>query len=337
MLNSTKRLKNNQNSKITESKILENPKDNFIQTSLKFNDTINNRTKRITAIKGDNFYGKNDINNKRKPGTKVKSQDRDSSVDHQISNEKIRNPKDLIYQILHNKDPVGSNLKNPENNQDFIIEIMNQGSSSNFKASVSTNNIKVPPFSTESILKNRVKTDKSLIRGLSFKFIENKTNFVIEEVKNDKSLDKKIPALQLIQECHTKLKSQIDIQQIKLIVLNNMGLFIRFVDESEDVCDLLLDFHQKKIFLCFYIIEIDTVLNMISGPFVSLHIMKKGFDEDNKTVNIHNKQDNLPKPPVIVVQEKMMNTEYNFISCIEQSINEIFKDLMFKSNESKKF
>lgn len=313
--------------------------DNLIQTSLKFNDTINNRTRKITAIRGDNFYGKNDFNNNgRKPGTKVKSEDRDYSLDKQISNEKIRNPKDLIHQILNNKDPIGTNFKNQENTQDFIIEINNHENSSNFKSSVNTNNIKVNPFNnTESLIKNRVKTDKSFIRKLTFKLIENKTNLVLEEIKHDKSLDKKIPALKLIQECHDKLKNPIDLQQIKLIVLNNMGLFIRIVDDNDDVCDLLLDFHQKKLFVCFYIIEIEAQLNISNGLFACLHIMKKGFDEDNKIVNIHTKQECLPNPPVLIFQEKMMSTEYNFTSCLKQTIHEVFYDVFGKSNESKTF
>lgn len=272
---------------------------------------------------------------------KIKNEDRNSSITKVNSKEKLnrgskffRNQIDNRQRILNPNPRIGSS--------EFVIELTDLAENKpDINKLLSSNSHAIRSNNISSNIKSFVsKNEKTLIRTFTLYFIDNKTNIKVEEVKVDKTLEKKITAMEFIHECHSKLTSNtIDLQSTKLILLNNMGLLMRIVCESEEINDLLIRYINKKCFLCFYILDIDSVLGLNNGITVCLQLMTKGFDSKNGEVDIHRKGNGI-KPPVIIRDDNIMVNLQAFKKSINNTVKELYGENNFTKelkNESKFF
>jgi hypothetical protein len=117
------------------------------------------------------------------------------------------------------------------------------------------------------------------IKKLNFKIIDNSKNTEITNFEFNSVLDKDLTTMELISEMLRKTNNlNIDQQNIKLIKFNKVGIFMSIVPDSENIKNLLMECHDKKIFLVFYLFEQNEILN---------YEMNIGDEEKKKIIIIH--------------------------------------------------
>jgi hypothetical protein len=148
-------------------------------------------------------------------------------------------------------------------------------------------------FAKEFITKRKDK----LLKTLKFKVVDN-CGSVISNCEFNKVIDGAITPADLINEMLIKTKLNIPFEDIKLVHISKIGIFISLLPDYDDIKDLLILFHEKKIYLCFYVIGQGNLLNMAfkddnGSRIIAQHVVKvvpEKFDiysvfEDSKFIH----------------------------------------------------
>jgi hypothetical protein len=230
----------------------------------------------------------------------------------------------LITQILNNK---------PETDIEISIPLEN---------SYLTNNQTMPHSTTSRIdVKKYISGNKSLLRKFKMKFVEHRNCNFIDEVDVDTSLDKKIICISFMQTCMEKLKNAhyIDIMSVKLVLSNNMGIFIKIINEDDPIEGLLSEYIDKKNQLMFYVFTNQDPVSLSETYTVALHLLPDQFTERVDIINVHNKKGFMPELPIIIKNDKMVENEENLICGIYEILNENYKvpQSKFKNSKSRIF
>lgn len=118
---------------------------------------------------------------------------------------------------------------------------------------------------------------------VQFHFIDNEKNREIALIKVDfESNIKKITSLGLLNKCYQKITSNdIELQNIKLVLLNSFGIFMRMIKEEENIIDLLKDHLNKKVIMVFYVFIFDSIyrLNNETSSVTTVNFYKKSCIE----------------------------------------------------------
>jgi hypothetical protein len=138
---------------------------------------------------------------------------------------------------------------------------------------------KIDPINKQIAFDFINKKKEKLVKTFKFKIIDNSKSVILDTYEFNKIIDKPIIPLELITEMLNKMKLNISYQEIKLVQLSTIGVFMSLVNDSEDIKDLLTQYHEKKIYLCFYVInQIDVVdLSWDNGSIktVAIHVVKE--------------------------------------------------------------
>lgn len=194
--------------------------------------------------------------------------------------------------------------------------------------------------STKSKVEVFVNKNKGrLLMNFNFKYIDNTSNKIIHSINIGKSLDKKIMAMDFNQECFKIFSNEIsdfELNNIQLVILNNMGIFIKTVNENEDIVDQLRQFHEKKIFMCYYIVDLETCLNFNlneNKTLIVAHVFREKFSEQNVEVNLH--IENQIRFPILIKDENMLDNDNQMRSCIYKYIRRVYDKLISEDSGNK--
>jgi hypothetical protein len=253
-----------------------------------------------------------------KPVGKVKDNERNiedkSSTNKNIMSSEIKYGKrsknlnnNLVHQIINNK---------PKTKTNSDIEIAIQLENNSF-----ANNQTMPHSTTSKIdIKKFVSANKSLIRKFKMKFVEDNGCKFIDEVEVDSQLDKKILCMDFMNKCYGKIKnsSEIDIMKVKLVLSNNMGIFIKIIGESDQIEELLCDYLEKKVQLMFYVFNEEDLVSFSESFTLAVHLMPSKFREITDIINVHELGGFKPELPIILKNDKTLEN-------LENLTREIYK------------
>jgi hypothetical protein len=160
---------------------------------------------------------------------------------------------------------------------------------------------------------NYVNKDKyKNVRKFEFHLFRNETKTFVKTVHLERNLVKKIMTMELMNELFAG-----NALNLKMVKLNNLGIFIELVGEEVEINDLLIQYHQKQIFLCFFEIEENILIDINNNPdakLIAIHI--KNTFEDPKPYSLHEKNrslNGLEIPYLTLFEAKtQMNSENTF-------------------------
>lgn len=121
---------------------------------------------------------------------------------------------------------------------------------------------------------------------LIFYYIDNKTTSIIAKSHIQYSVDNKMTTMKLIIDSHRNLsldmKGSIDMNSIKLMELNTIGIIIEIANDNDSVNDLLKQYINNQLYLCFYLFDFDFVYDLKQPhQLVSFNFFKDKFYEVN--------------------------------------------------------
>lgn len=229
---------------------------------------------------------------------KKKSQDRDLSVspDNMQKRYKEEGKKSvqnaLLKQIFSN---------NNNNQQDNLIIIPEEKTKSAISSKTNKTESKFPIHDSTSI-KNFTR-GKSMVKIYRINLID-KLNTTNKIYSFNKAIDlkKNLNSMQIINEIVEQNKELMDlITGLKFVVLNKIGIFMKIIlSDDESIKDLLQEHLEKKICLCLYDFDQDTILNLSERKLTVIHFLNKF--EDVNPFNIQNLGDRIFRFPLITTE-----------------------------------
>ena len=167
---------------------------------------------------------------------------------------------------------------------------------------------------------------------VQFHFIDNEKNREIALIKVDlESNIKKLTSLGLLNKCYQKLTSNdIELQNVKLILLNSFGIFMRMIKEEENIINLLKDHLAKKIILVFYVFIFDSIyrINNETSSIITVNFYKKGFYELINKDNIVPDENGIIYSfyPLLIISKDKLPKNKEVEKMIINKVNTIFKE-----------
>lgn len=183
------------------------------------------------------------------------------------------------------------------------------------------------------------KRKKNMIHNFTFLVIDNKKG-EIGQAKLEKNVENKIYAMHIISECFQVIEPKpynVDMPNIKLALFNILGIFIKFIEEGEEINNLLDLHHEKKAFLCLYVLNLEILMYMNSGKYyLSVHLFKDNIADCNDEVNIClNYADVLRLPIFIAEALEGVSNAYDFTQVVFREVNEHLRLDLNKNNGNK--
>ena len=175
------------------------------------------------------------------------------------------------------------------------------------------------PFATQSLSSSRIVT---------FTFFDNRT--LQERGKSKFEFNgKKITTLGLLTAVFQKLREkQFAIEDLRLVALNKIGLFIKIFNDSDDISQYLKEYISQNIYLVIYIFnyELFCNFNLSSCHFItSINFFNKNFQQ--QTAEEISQNNYMVKfYPYLLFREDIFEEKGKFEKEIQNTINELFKE-----------
>jgi hypothetical protein len=238
--------------------------------------------------------------------------------------ENSRRPHDinasLISKILHNKSSNESTNKPVE-----LLNTNDQKTDSYDNMKTLSKGSQSPLSNASSNVQNFLKKNKSILRTITLKLVDNKKNSILQDISISRSLNDKIMAPDFISDCLAKINNkEVDLVYLKLVMINKLGIFIRIINEDE-ISEILKNYLERKDFLLYLYYDSDFIFDDHKVT-IAIHFCKENFTGD---VNIP--QENALKPPFILKQETLAYSPGDFIKNIKTKLINDFGENFMKT------
>jgi hypothetical protein len=229
------------------------------------------------------------------------------------------NPK-LISQILNNKTSNESSYKPSE------TSITNEHKTdSNENTTKFSKGSQSPLSNSSSNIQNYLKKNKSILRTITLKLVDNKKNSILQDISISRSLHEKIMAPDFISDCLANANNKdLDLVYLKLVMINKLGIFIRIINE-DDISEILKNYLERKDFLLYLYYDNDYIFDDHQVT-IAIHFCKNNFTGD-----VQIPQENYLKPPFIIKHNTLQSSPGEFIKNLKTLLKENFGESYMKS------